>query len=156
MERLSYQMCKQMEFGTHGRRWYTSQKGNIAFSIVIYPCVSVEKLAGLTIEIAQIIVSVFKNLYHINLEIKAPNDLVIATKKIGGILTETILQGEVVKSLVIGIGINTNKTFFEEEIKDIATSIKNEFDIQVDNEAVIEEFCNQFEKNILKRLGRVL
>ena len=99
--------------GTHGRKWYTSQAGNIAFSFVMYPNVLVKCLEDLTIEIAEIVIKVFENLYQIKLDIKAPNDIMIGTKKLGGILTETKLQGEIVKVLVIGIGINTNKSFFE-------------------------------------------
>lgn len=48
-------------------------------------------------------VEVFEKLYHIALSIKTPNDLVCNGKKIGGILTETKLQGNMVKYMVIGI-----------------------------------------------------
>ena len=56
------------------------------------------------------------------------------------------MSGEIVKYLVVGIGINTNKTKFNNEIKNIATSIKNEFNIEVDNFDFITEFCNRFER----------
>jgi BirA family biotin operon repressor/biotin-[acetyl-CoA-carboxylase] ligase len=94
--------------GTHGRTWYTTQKGNIAFSIGGEPNVPVKQLGNITIEIAKIVLEVFARLYQIELEIKHPNDIMINNKKVGGILTETKLQGEIVKQLVIGIGINTN------------------------------------------------
>lgn len=48
-------------------------------------------------------VEVFEKLYHISLSIKTPNDLVYNGKKIGGILTETKLKGEIVKYMVVGI-----------------------------------------------------
>lgn len=132
--------------GTHGRTWYTDEENNIAFSIYLKPNCRVSKLNGITIEIAQILVNIFKDKYNIKLEIKEPNDLVVSNKKIGGILTETKLNGEIAKYMVIGIGINTNKTKFNKEICDIASSIKKEFGIQVDRHIIIEEFCNQFEK----------
>ena len=69
-------------------------------------------------------------------------------KKTGGILTEARLQGNLVKQLVIGIGINTNQNEFDTEIESIATSIKKEFDIEVNNKKIITEFCNRFEKEI--------
>lgn len=135
--------------GTHGRKWYTSQKGNIAFSIGLMPNVSVKKLDNLTFEIAEIILEVFDKFYQIKLEIKLPNDIMIDGKKVGGILTETKLQGETVKYLAIGVGINTNK-------EEISTSIKKEFNIEIDNLKVIEEFCKIFETNITKRIGEKL
>lgn len=75
-------------------------------------------------------------------------------KKIGGILTETKLKGENVKYIIVGIGINTNRQNFNEEIKEIATSVKSEFGIEVDNLRIISEFCNQLENKIIKRIGR--
>lgn len=48
-------------------------------------------------------IEVFKKLYHISLEIKFPNDIVYQGKKIGGILTETKLNGKIVKDMVVGI-----------------------------------------------------
>ena len=100
-----------------------------------------------------IFVEIFKELYNINIQIKSPNDLVINDKKIGGILTESKLQKNLVKYLVIGIGINTNQEDFPKEINNIATSIKNEFNIEVDNIKIITEFCNKLEEILEKRIG---
>lgn len=92
-----------MESGTHGRKWHTDEKNNIAFSFFIEANCEIEKLKGITIEIAQTIVEVFKKLYHISLKIKFPNDIVYKGKKLGGILTETKLNGNIVRCIVIGI-----------------------------------------------------
>ena len=89
--------------GTHGRKWYTEEANNIAFTFFIEANCNVRKLEGITVMIAKILVQVFQELYRIDLEIKFPNDLVYQGKKIGGILTETKLVGETVKYLVIGI-----------------------------------------------------
>ena len=129
--------------GTHGRVWYTDEESNIAFSIYLKSNCRVSNL-----------VNIFKDKYNIKLEIKEPNDLVVNNKKIGGILTETKLNGETAKYMVIGIGINTNKTKFNKEICDIASSIKKEFGIQVDRQIIIEEFCNQFEKNYKEKIEK--
>ena len=103
MERLFLQIFKPKESGTHGRKWHTDEKNNIAFSFVIEPDCDIEKLNGITIEIAKTIVKVFKRLYGISLSIKFPNDIVYQGKKLGGILTETKLSGKIVKYMVIGI-----------------------------------------------------
>ncbi len=138
--------------GTHGRKWYTSQKENIAFSFVIYPNIQIQKIENLTVEIAETLLEVFQKIYSIQLAIKNPNDIIINNKKVGGILAETKLRGEQIECLVIGIGINTNQQKFTKEIENIATSIKNEFHIKVDNLEVITEFCNLFEQNMIKRM----
>lgn len=150
---LIYADIQTSGIGTHGRTWYTSETENIAFSFAIFPKVEVKELENLTREIANIVVEVFDKLYKIKLDIKEPNDIMVKSKKLGGILTETKIVGNIVKQLVIGIGLNTNQQVFKDEIKDIATSIKNEFNIQVDNNYVIAEFCNSFEKKLGKGLG---
>ena len=138
--------------GTHGRIWHTDEKGNIAFSFYIQTNCEIEWLDGLTIDIAKILVDMFREKYKINIQIKEPNDLMINNKKIGGILTQGKINGKYIKYLVIGIGININKKYFTNDIKDIATSIKNEFEVDIDREEVIAEFCNIFEKEINRRI----
>ena len=140
--------------GTHGRKWYANEKGNINFSFVIYPNISINKLENLTLEIAQIILIVFENLYKIKLDIKAPNDIMINNKKIGGILTETKLLAEKVECLVIDIAINTNKKILQKEIQNTSTSIQKEFNIEINNYSIISEFCNIFEKRFIERFTR--
>lgn len=138
--------------GTHGRIWHTDEKGNIAFSFYIQTNCEIERLDGLTIDIAKILVDMFREKYKINIQIKEPNDLMINNKKIGGILTQGKINGKYIKYLVVGIGININKKYFTNDIKDIATSIKNEFEVDIDREEVIAEFCNIFEKEINRRI----
>ena len=140
--------------GTHGRKWHTDEVNNIAFSFFRQINCEIDKLDGLTTEMAQIILNIFKELYQVNLQIKLPNDIFYNGKKVGGILSETKVSGNIVKYIVVGIGINTCQTKFDAEIKDIATSIKNEFGIDVDRMKIIEEFCNRFEKRISERIDK--
>ncbi len=132
--------------GTHGRVWHTDEPNNIAFSFLIKTNCKIEETEGLTIEIAKVIVGIMKEKYGVLLDIKEPNDIVYKGKKIGGILTQSKVVGEKIKCLVIGIGLNTMQEKFAEEIKDIATSIKKEFNIEIDRNEFIAEFCNRFEK----------
>ena len=137
--------------GTHGRIWHTDESNNIAFSFYVDIDNSVRSLDGLTYEIAQVILDIFKAKYNVDLQIKLPNDIMHNNKKIGGILTESKVVGDIAKFLVIGIGINTNKSSFTEDIVGIATSIKKEFGIEIDSLEFITEFCNRFENIIQKR-----
>lgn len=138
--------------GTHGRVWHTDEANNIAFSFYIEINNSVKALEGLTHEIAEVIIGIFQRIYHIEgLQIKEPNDIMCAGKKIGGILTESKVSSGIVKYLVIGIGINTNKMNFTDDICEIATSIKKEYNIEINSLEFISEFCNDFEKIIQKR-----
>ena len=140
--------------GTHGRIWHTDNENNIAFSFFVQLDCNSTKLTGITTKIAEIIVETFKEKYNIELDIKSPNDIMHNNKKLGGILTETKMVGENVKYLVVGIGINTSKEHFTDDIKDIATSIKKEFNIDIDTQEVIAEICNKIEEQIINNLRR--
>jgi len=74
-------------------------------------------------------------LTDVNLEIKWPNDLVVAApfdhrveadigyRKVAGILTETLIQNASIDALVIGMGINTSWGVVPAELQSIATSL---------------------------------
>ena len=125
--------------------------GNITFSLFVETNCQAKNLEGLTFEIAKIFLEIFERNYGIRLDIKLPNDIIYNNKKVGGILVQSKSYKDIIKYLVIGVGINTNSTKFNKEIENIATSIKNEFDIEVNNLNVVTEFCNLFEEKIVKR-----
>ena len=112
--------------GTHGRRWFTNEKGNIALSMYFKPeNLVLEEIRDLPIMIAEFLIAQIYSLTGITLEIKHPNDLMWFGKKVGGILVETKVQSGFVNEIVIGIGINVMQKNFPEEIRDIATSLNN-------------------------------
>lgn len=142
--------------GTHNRSWYHEKEKNIAFSLILYPKCNINNLESLTIDIAKTMQHVVEELYEIKLEIKKPNDLIYHKKKVGGILTQIVTNGEKIKYLIIGIGMNINSTNFPEELHNVATSLKLEFGKEFSREKIISEFCNEFEtycieKKIFKR-----
>ncbi len=59
-----------------------------------------------------------------DVRIKWPNDILIAEKKVAGILIENVIRGEMVSSVVAGIGINLNQNDFTREFETPATSLK--------------------------------
>ena len=138
--------------GTHGRVWHTGSENNIAFSFYIETKCEPQKIEGITIEIAEILIQIFQEKYGISLQIKVPNDIYYNGKKIGGILTESKIIGQMTQYIVVGIGINTNSQRFCDDIQSIATSIKKEFNIDVDNLFIVNEFCKRFEKRLMERI----
>lgn len=133
--------------GTHGREWISEKGKNILFTIVLFPNCNIEKIKGLTLLIAECFVQAIENLYKIRLDIKHPNDLICNGKKIGGILTESVTQKEIVKKIFIGIGFNVNSEKLDIKIEKIATSLKKEFNQEFERSSIISEFFNIFEKN---------
>ena len=138
--------------GTHGSIWHTDEPNNVAFSMYIETNCNINCLDGITVEFADSITNIMREKYNIYLDVKKPNDLMYNGKKVGGILTESKVNLEKVKFLIIGIGINTNKQNFTQDIENIATSIKKEFGTEIEEEELITEICNEFEKIIMKKI----
>ena len=139
--------------GTHGRVWYDNGYENICGSFILFPNCNANKIKDITIIIAESMIETIKKLYDIELQIKYPNDIICNSKKIAGILTESSVKGEDVKSIVVGLGMNINQTEFSSEIEEIATSLKKEYKETYSREDIIAEFFNIFEpkyENLIK------
>lgn len=132
--------------GTHGRKWYSEQNKNIAFTIILYPKCELKKLNNLTKDIAKCVMEALNRICKVKTDIKNPNDIMLNSKKIGGILTQIITNGENIKYLLIGIGLNVNGKSFPEDLVKIATSLKKETGMEFSREIIIAEFCNIFEE----------
>lgn len=90
--------------GQWGRQWL-SNTGGLYLSYAIEPHLPISQSALLTFSSAWGIASVLRS-RGIPVYLKWPNDLILAQRKLGGILTETkIHQGAIVKA-VIGVGLN--------------------------------------------------
>ena len=98
--------------GRFGKEWY-SPKGGLWFSIILKP----EKptLSSLVSGIA--LCDALKTL-GLGPKIKWPNDILIGSKKVAGILVE--IENNTV---IVGIGLNLNISTFPSDLKDNATSL---------------------------------
>lgn len=82
--------------------------------------------------------------------IKWPNDIVMGNHKICGILTEMSAEPDWTNYVVIGIGINANTKQFDDEVKDIATSIYLQTGKKVKRSNVIVCFIKHFSQMYAK------
>lgn len=123
--------------GRLGREWTSNDGKDIFMSLLLKPNVSMEKISKLTL-VAGIAAA---KAIGLGCGIKWPNDIVIGTKKVCGILTE-LSNGN---NAICGIGINVNTDVFGNELSDKATSMRIETGDFVNREEVIAGFLNEFE-----------
>jgi BirA family biotin operon repressor/biotin-[acetyl-CoA-carboxylase] ligase len=94
--------------GQRGSEWLTKKGENLTCSFIICPDkLAVDDQFYLTCLIALSTVDTLKE-YGIDATIKWPNDIYVKQKKIAGILIENFLQGNLIKTSIIGIGLNVN------------------------------------------------
>lgn len=138
--------------GTHGRNWYSEEGQNILMSFLIKDIKDYKRIDGITLEIGKIIHEILSSKFDLNFEIKLPNDILCNGKKICGILCESSITNNKINYLIIGIGLNVNQTDFNEEIKDIATSLKNELEYDIDKKWLIERINNKIEDVLINSI----
>lgn len=79
-------------------------------------------------------------------KIKWPNDLLLAGKKVSGLLTECRYNGKLLERMSLGLGLNVNQSHFPEKIRDEATSLVMHTDGQtLDRALLLAVFLNRLE-----------
>lgn len=91
--------------GRHGRRWFAPPGGALLFSLAVPVQGAEERLAAATLACG-IGAAEALRAAGANVSLKWPNDLLLDTRKLGGVLCELAVDGEGRRTLVIGVGIN--------------------------------------------------
>jgi BirA family biotin operon repressor/biotin-[acetyl-CoA-carboxylase] ligase len=109
--------------GQRGKAWNAEPGQNITMTTIAEPAsVLVENQFILSV-MAALACADFFAMHAGEAKIKWPNDVYWRDRKAGGILIENIIQGQVLKFSVIGIGININQTLFADDLPN-AVSLK--------------------------------
>ena len=134
--------------GRLGRRWHSPGGSNIYMSLVLSPELAPRDGTMLTVLAAVAAARAIQKAGNIPVTIKWPNDLVIADKKLGGILTEVRADPDRINLAVIGIGINVNMrpADFSEELRGIATSVRAAAGHAVARNDIIIQLLREFEQ----------
>jgi BirA family transcriptional regulator, biotin operon repressor / biotin---[acetyl-CoA-carboxylase] ligase len=90
--------------GQRGRVW-NSELGGLYLSLAIAPDLAAINVHQLTIGIAWGIAHQLRQV-GLPVAIKWPNDLMLANRKLGGILTQTRISGDRIQDAIVGVGIN--------------------------------------------------
>ncbi len=109
--------------GRLGRSWESEKGKNLTFSIILRPHLTHILLGLLPLLAGTAVCETLREEYHVPSECKWPNDVLIGTKKISGILSEAVHQGDMSSAVIVGIGINVNQASFPVGLGDRATSL---------------------------------
>lgn len=135
--------------GRMGRSFH-SPKGTGIYMTYILDTENVETLNLITTSAGLAVAEVLAKYCSLDSSIKWPNDILLSSGKVCGILTRLITEKGKIKFALIGIGINVSgkKRDFPEEIKDIATTLEEEtetiFDKKILTEKIIENLNEIF------------
>jgi BirA family biotin operon repressor/biotin-[acetyl-CoA-carboxylase] ligase len=114
--------------GRLDRPWLSPPGVNLYVSIILRPPIAVRNVPLITIMVAVATAKAVREISGLQPRIKWPNDLLINGKKVAGLLNELKSKADAVDFVILGIGVNVNMTLgmIPEEMRPIATSLKEE------------------------------
>lgn len=136
--------------GRLGRTWLSKRDENIAFSIILRPKVSPGGIVTVTHLAGLAMCKALRETTGLDCKIKWPNDIVVGSKKLVGILTEMTAEFDAIEYIVIGIGINIDQVVFPEEIEYKSTSILLETGRHYDKNRLLAKFLDRLEGELLR------
>jgi BirA family biotin operon repressor/biotin-[acetyl-CoA-carboxylase] ligase len=110
--------------GRGAHSWQSARSAGIYCSVILRPALAPSEVlvlslaAGLALRAAIVEIDP-----RVSLDLKWPNDVLIAGKKVCGILTEMNAEATRVRYVVVGMGINVNHANFPKELEGAATSL---------------------------------
>lgn len=110
--------------GRRGRVWHSPRGRSLAVSVVVRPMLAAADAPMLSLAAALAVAEACAPVAPVRL--KWPNDVVAADgRKVGGILIETIIDGDRLAGAVIGIGINVDwrRSDMPNDIRDLAVAL---------------------------------
>ena len=132
--------------GRLGRTWLSPRGSSIYISYLLKPDIEPANASMLTIVAALSVAKAINKVTGLDTSIKWPNDIVVNSKKVCGILTEMTADMDRIERVIIGIGINVNMESFDDSIKDMATSLRIESGMVVKRADIIINMLKTFEE----------
>jgi len=132
--------------GRISRKWH-SPRGGLWLSLILRPkvvptyCLRLVLISGLAV------VKAIRKVSGLNALIKWPNDVLTDGRKICGILIESETVNDLVKYVIVGIGINVNVKLEDlpPEVRAEATSLSEKLGREVSVEEVLKNLLKEFE-----------
>jgi BirA family biotin operon repressor/biotin-[acetyl-CoA-carboxylase] ligase len=118
--------------GRMGRAWASPPGCNIYMSVILRPSITPRYATLLTLLASVSSADALRAMTGIEAGIKWPNDIVVGTRKLGGILLEMRSELDRVLHAVVGIGINVNMRLKElpGDLREQATSVLAETGVE--------------------------
>lgn len=92
--------------GRRGRTWEAVPESGLLFSVLTRPEIPVAAAHLVTTALALGALEACDSLAGVRPGLKWPNDLVVADRKLAGVLAESVVAGDRLEAVVVGMGLN--------------------------------------------------
>jgi BirA family biotin operon repressor/biotin-[acetyl-CoA-carboxylase] ligase len=140
--------------GRLDRTWEAPPGSSLLVSILLRPELEPAHVFAATMAVGVSAVEATREVAGLVPSLKWPNDLIVTrseddratVRKLGGMLTESVVEGDRIAALVVGIGINVNwPDTPPPDLADIATALNHEVGAEVDREDLLVAILERLE-----------
>ena len=142
--------------GRQGRNWSSPPGSGLTFSVLLKPDVTPLRASTLPLVVGLAVAQAVGRLVpNCRVCLKWPNDILVDGRKLCGILCEMRADGDHVRHIVAGVGLNVNLAVADmpNEIAAIATSLRIVSGQGFDRREVLDALLLSLEGNYLRWLG---
>ena len=134
--------------GRMQRSWFSPPGRNLYFSMLLRPRTAPHRVSQIALVAAAALLRALADLHDdLKAGLKWPNDILIESRKVSGVLCEMRAETDVVHHAIVGIGINVNMlpTDWPPELRDVATSLAAHTGGEVSRPRLLAAVLNEFE-----------
>lgn len=116
--------------GRGGHAWHSSPGQGLYLSVLVTPDLPLDKALWLSLATGLAAQRAVQQAGNVRMDLRWPNDLLVGTRKLGGILVESAVENSIpggtqaLRYAVIGIGMNVHHPDFPPELTGMATSLR--------------------------------
>jgi len=131
--------------GRLGRVWASPKGTGLWFSVLLRSSLIPLQLTNITLMAGLAVCRAIRSFTGCPAMIKWPNDVIIGSRKVCGILTEMAAEVDRVEYVIVGIGINVNNASFPDDLLIKATSLCMESGSPLQRVGLLQEVLRVFE-----------
>lgn len=130
--------------GQGENQWESAPGKNLTFSVILHPRFLDPSRQFLLNKSVSLGVMDFLSAYVDGVTIKWPNDIMIGPGKVGGILIQHMVEGDVLDTTIVGIGLNINQPKFDHKLTH-AASLFQVLQQEIKLKVALDLLCDRLE-----------
>jgi BirA family biotin operon repressor/biotin-[acetyl-CoA-carboxylase] ligase len=127
--------------GNHG--WHSPAGEGLYVSVLLRPQWAARRLPLLPLAAGLAAAQAVSAAAGLTIDLRWPNDLLIGSRKVGGILVEAKTEADRIAFAVVGVGINVHQTEFDPGLATAGTSLVLETTRQMTRQALLAELLQR-------------
>jgi BirA family biotin operon repressor/biotin-[acetyl-CoA-carboxylase] ligase len=138
--------------GRGDHAWHSAPGEGLYVSVLLRPHLPAARLPLLPLAAGLAAADAVRSAAGLEIDLRWPNDLLLGSRKAGGILVEAKSEASAVAFAVVGIGINVHQSSFDPALATPATSLDREAGRPISRQALLVFLLKSLERETLALL----